>query len=289
MASIVEPQNDPGDVEGVEQALKEAITQDNRPEETKVRPMEPSEVTKQKQQEQHEQEEQNPLAGTKFEGKSMEDLLESYNNLQSAYGRMANDLGTQRKLTDQLLNLKREEDLSSNEPAPLPEVDTNSLLDNPTQTLDRYISEREARLRKEYDERLSQYESQLQTDRFMQKHPDFMELGQSTKFREWATGDPIRARVANAAAQGDWEAADTLLTQYKQAQANPAADAASKEGLEAARKAGTESAASAGASSSDKVYRRADLIELKLRKPHVYSDPAFQNEILKAYSEGRVK
>lgn len=289
MASIVEPQNDPGDVEGVEKALKEAITQDNRPEDQKVREMEPSEVTKQKQ-EQREQEEQNPLAGTKFEGKSMEDLLESYNNLQSAYGRMANDLGTQRKLTDQLLNLKREEDLSSNEPAPLPEVDTNSLLDNPTQTLDRYISEREARLRKEYDERLSQYESQLQTDRFMQKHPDFMELGQSTKFREWATGDPIRARVANAAAQGDWEAADTLLTQYKQAQANPsAAEAASKEGLEAARKAGTESAASAGASSSDKVYRRADLIELKLRKPHVYSDPAFQNEILKAYSEGRVK
>lgn len=283
MATLVDVENEASDVEGLEQALREAVTRDksadDRPEDQKVREMEPAEVSK------------DPLKGTKFEGKSLEDLIESYNNLQSAYGRMANDLGTQRKLTDQLLNLKRDDDLQSNAP-PKPTVDAAQLLDDPTQALDRYISEREARIKAEYDQRLNQFETQLQADRFMQKHPDFMDLGQSEEFRKWATGNPIRNRVAQAAAQGDWDAADALLQEYKaERKKQPApADTASKEGLEAARKVGLESAASDGSgSSSGKIYRRADLIDLKLRKPHVYSDPAFQAEILKAYSEGRVK
>lgn len=280
MASIVDVENEPGDVEGLEKSLAEAVTAQSV-----------QKTDESKNIEQQKQVNKDPLAGTKFEGKSVEELLESYNNLQSAYGRMANDLGTQRKLTDRLLDLKRDEDLQSNAPAPT--VDAAQLLDNPTQALDSYISQREARIKAEYDQRLSQFEAQLQADKFMQKHPDFMDLGQSEEFRQWATSNPIRNRVAQAAAQGDWDAADALLQEYKaekKSKPNTAnADAASKEGLEAAKKVGLETAASDGSGSSGKIYRRADLIELKLRKPHIYSDPAFQNEILKAYSEGRVK
>ena len=204
---------------------------------------------------------------------------------------MANDLGTQRKLTDQLLDLKRDMDLQSNAEAQVT-VDTAELLNDPTQALDSYLAQREARITSSYDERLAQMEAKLQADKFMQKHPDFMETGQSEEFREWATASPVRNKAATLAANGDWDAADALLQEYKaerKAKPAPDTDAAGKAGIEAARKVSLESAASEGSSSSGKVYRRADLIELKLRKPSVYGDPAFQAEILKAYSEGRVK
>jgi hypothetical protein len=156
MASIVDVDNTPGDVEGLEKSLAEAVTADKRPEDQKTNKMEPSEAS------------QDPLKGTKFEGKGIEEILDSYNNLQSAYGRMANDLGTQRKLTDQLLDLKRDNDLQSNaQQDSLPKVDPAQLLDDPTQALDGYLAEREARNQRMYDERLAQMEAQMQADRFM--------------------------------------------------------------------------------------------------------------------------
>lgn len=279
MASLVDVDNAPGDVEGLEKSLAEAVTAES---------VQKSDTSN--DNEQAEKSNNDPLAGTKFEGKSVEDILESYNNLQSAYGRMANDLGTQRKLTDELLHLKRDNDLQSNAPEPLPKVDPAQLLDDPTQALDGYLAQREARNQRAYDERLAQMEAQMQADRFMQKHPDFMDVGQSEEFRQWAQATPVRNQVANLAAGGDWDAADALLNEYKMERSKPKGEAQSSEALEEAKKVGLESAASDGsAGSSGKVYRRADLIELKLKKPHVYSDPAFQAEILKAYSEGRVK
>lgn len=278
MASIVDVDNAPGDLEGLEKDLAEAVTAAAAAEK-KEGSVPGSGISNEG--------DNDPFAGTKFEGKSAEELLESYKNLQSAYGRMANDLGTQRKLTDQLLDLKRDGDLQQNTPEPL-KVDAADLLDDPTKTLDAYIAQREARIREEYDSKLSHFESQLVQDKFMAKHPDFMELGQDPDFLEWAQNNPIRARVASAAANGDWDSADALLTEYK-SQPKPSKAPPADAGVAAAAKVGLESSAQGGESNTGKVYRRADLIDLKINKPHVYGDPAFQAEILKAYSEGRVK
>lgn len=278
MASLVDVQNDPGDIDGLEKSLTEAVTAG------KTSATVPSQEAAQAAKD--------PLAGSKFEGKSTEEILDSYNNLQSAYGRMANDLGTQRKLTDQLLDLKRDNDLQSNAAPVYSKVDPAQLLNDPTQALDQYLSEREAKIRSTYDDRLSQMEAKLQADKFMAKHPDFMETGQSDDFRNWAVATPVRSKAASLAAQGDWDAADALLQEYKveaKKSKAPSTDSLAKEGIDAARKVSLESAASEGSTSSGKIYRRADLIELKLRKPNVYGDPGFQAEILKAYSEGRVK
>lgn len=284
MASIVDVDNAPGNLEELEQNLSEAVLANQKSgskdgNEGKSDPAPKS---------------GDPLAGTKFEGKSVEEILESYNNLQSAYGRMANDLGTQRKLTDRLLDLKRDEDLMQNTPEkkeePLPEISSSELLDNPTSALDRVMAAREARIRQEYDQRLSQFEQQLRTDKFVAKHPDYLELGQSEEFRAWATGDPIRNQVAQRAAQGDFDAADALLTEYKKSNRRDSSGNNLRDNdMEEARRVGMESSNTAGAANTGKVYRRADLIDLKINKPHIYSDPAFQAEILKAYSEGRVK
>lgn len=281
MANIVDVDNAPGDLDDLTKSLKEAVVEEQKPQEEPQEPAEPVEAP-------------DPLSGTKFEGKSVEDILDSYKNLESAYGRMANDLGDQRKLTDRLLDLKRDEDLGKNEPE-LPKIAGADLLDKPNETLESYLSQREARTRSEYDDRIAQMESQMAQDRFMQKHPDFMTLGQDPDFLGWAQATPTRNAVAQQAASGDWTAADALLSEYKsgsekpQQQALPLEDNAQAD-LEAAKQVSLESAAQGGGEgTTGKVYRRADLIQLKIERPDVYGDPAFQDEILKAYRDGRVK
>lgn len=291
MAKIVDIDNAPGDVDGLTKSLGEAVTataEQNKvdePKNDKVDDAGNNVVNN-----------EDPLAGTKFEGKSVEDLLSSYKNLESAYGRMANDLGSQRKLTDRLLDLKRDDDLQSNAPVDPPKIDSAQLLENPTEALDRVMSDREARIRQEYDDRLTQFESQLAADRLLARHPDVVELGQSAEFQAWAQETPIRSQVAQRAAAGDFDAADALLTEYKADQKEtinlktPSEDTL-KVDVDAAKKVALESSAtpSPDGASSGKTYRRADMIQLKIERPDVWADPAFQAEILKAYSEGRVK
>jgi hypothetical protein len=79
----------------------------------------------------------------KLRGKSLEDIANMYVNLESTYGRMANDLGQQRKLTDRLLDLKRVEDLGKQQPKAV-EVSTSEFLEKPTETLEKFVSSREA-------------------------------------------------------------------------------------------------------------------------------------------------
>jgi len=284
MANIVDVDNAPGDLVALENSLKEAVTTQDSDKDVEDKTDDTKDT---------EDKITDPLAGTKFEGKSVEDILSSYKNLESAYGRMANDLGDQRKLTDRLLDLKRDEDLQRNAPE-LPKIEGAQLLDNPNETLDRYLSQRDERTRKEYDDRLAEMEAQMAQDRFLQKHPDFMTLGQDADFLSFAQATPTRSAIAQQAAAGDWTAADALLSEYKLESSKSAQQNLdledNNEGIEAAKQASLESAAQGGDSnSSGKVYRRADLIQLKIEKPDVYGDPAFQNEILKAYNEGRVK
>jgi hypothetical protein len=231
---------------------------------------------------------QDPLAGTKFEGKSPEEIVDMYNNLQTAYGRMANDLGTQRKMTDRLLDLKRDEDLESNTPPPA--VDTDELLNNPTAALDRYLESRMDKVQKGNDEKLKALEEQLLTEKFREKHPNFEQTAQSQEFAEWVQASPLRAQAGAMAANGDWQAADALFTEYEAEKANATKRVAAEtnEPLEAARNVALESNTPT-AGDDKQYYSRADLIDIKINKPHLWRDPVFQDRIYKAYAEKRVR
>jgi hypothetical protein len=287
---IVEPDNAPGDLDSLEKELSAAVTA------TKAAPNAESDDTKQ------------PAGGNepaipeKYRGKSVEEIIAMHQNLESAYGRMANDLGQQRKFTDALIQmeLKRSDDLRRNTPATeepeIPEVSVAEILDNPTAALEKYYAARRARDERELRERLDSMETDLARGRFVAKHPDANEIGNDPAFTEWLTESPLRQRAAQAALNGDWQTADELLTEYKAtrqklASKDKATTPHKDPDVEAARRASLESStdADAGKGSGGRVYRRADLIRLKLEKPHVYESDDFQREILRAYAEGRVK
>ena len=226
---------------------------------------------------------------------STKKLQDSYTNLQSAYGRVNNDLGVQRKLTDQILNLdeKRLSDIEENTP-PV-EVTGADLLDNPNEALERWYQDRKARDDAETAQRLDGLEASLVERDFLSRHSDYQTVASSAEFQEWVNESPLRVKLAQQAYSGDWSAADDVLSEYKLTKAStqasgeeptPGTDA---EGLEAAKQAGLESSNNSEGAESKPTYSRAALIKLKLENPEAYEKPEFQEEILTAYAEGRVK
>jgi hypothetical protein len=122
-----------------------------------------------------------------------------------------------------------------------------------------------------------------------QEHPDFVQIVQDQDFVNWVKSSPIRIGLhTKADAEYDYDSANELLTTYKQLrgvkakQTNEAGETQRKSNLKAA----TVDVGGTG-ESGKKVYRRADLIRLKMLDPNRYD--ALSDEIMAAYAEGRVK
>ena len=238
----------------------------------------------------------------KFRGKSRAEIVAMYQNLESTNGRMANDLGVQRVLTDRLLGLndKRLNDLTRNTPPeqrPAP-VTANEILDKPQETLDRAIDARLTRVTEDVNARLARTEAALAQTTFAGHHPDFQTVVQSPDFVAWVQSSPLRLRAASVANRGDWVVADELLTEFKNSRPSKTDEAAPAAGadLDGARRASLTTSGAAGKTGADgksngggKLYKRSDLMRLRIQDPEAYYDESFQAEILKAHSEGRVK
>lgn len=241
----------------------------------------------------------------KYRGKSMEDIIEMHRNAESELGRRGNELGQYKQLTDQLLDLKRRDDLVKGgadpdnldeDDDPLPKITSEDLFDDPDAAVAKAV---EARLKREERKRKkmeAQTEAQKLETEFMERHPDAAEIANDEKFVEWVNKSPSRQMLAQAAYQNNWAAGSTLLDEWKMRNSSveeeaPKEERKSNENIEAARKASTASvgASTAADAPTGKVYRRLDLIRLKLEDPEAYADPSFQQEIMRAYSEGRVK
>lgn len=238
----------------------------------------------------------------KLRGKSVTEIAAIYQELERDYGRMANDLGVQRKLTDRLLDLDRNTNpRQAQAPQASPtvtELTSTELLTDPAKAITKVINERAQQLTAPTQQKLHALEMQLEEERFLKKHPTCKEVSTSPEFKEWIASSPVRQRAADQAAKGDISAADALFSDYERhieatkaaAASTTPADDPEAEGVRMARRVGLESGGGSTASAGKAhVYKRADLIRLRIERPDVYSDPAFQEEIFKAYAEGRVR
>jgi hypothetical protein len=130
--------------------------------------------------------------------------------------------------------------------------------------------------------------SQIQ-QRLAQEHPDFGDIAKDQDFANWVKSSPVRIKIFEQADSGyDFDSANELLSTYKQLrgvkskQISDAGEASRKQTLKAV---GVDTGGSG--ESSKKVYRRADLIRLKMQDPNRYE--ALSDEIMVAYQEGRVR
>jgi hypothetical protein len=230
-----------------------------------------------------EVEEAKPQLPEKYREKSLEEVVRMHQEAEKLIGKQAQEVGEVRKLADELLkqNLSSKQQHIKEEE---PEVD---FFENPQKavqaTIDKHPDVLAARQAGQDFKRM-----QIQ-QKLAQDHPDYSQVVNDSEFQSWVKSSPVRLGLyAKADGEFDYDSANELLSTFKQLRGVKA-----KESEQAGTAARTKSMKAAqvdvggSGESSKRVYRRADLIRLKMTDPARYE--TLSDEIMQAYSEGRVR
>ena len=226
----------------------------------------------------------------KFRGKSLEDVIQSYEEVEKALGRKNNEVGELRKLTDDFL--KQSLQLNETDTAPAAsskKIEVDDLLDDPNKAIEAALSNN-PRLQK-LEQQLVEAKREEAKRGFDAKHPDGMELVQTPEFQNWVAASPTRYKLfMDANNNYDYDLADELLATYKELQGVRVEEAKGKQQAKrdkALKDAATEKGSTG--QSPKKIYRRSDLMKMMMNNREAYDDPNFQAELSRAYQENRVR
>ena len=219
----------------------------------------------------------------KYRGKSLEDIVTMHQEAEKLIGRQAQEVGEVRRLADELLK----QQLSQKQVQPPVVENEIDFFEDPQSAIRKAVTNHpDVLAAKQASQQLRQIQTQAMLNK---KHPDFADVVRDGEFIDWVKASPMRLNIyAMADANYDFNAADELITTFKQIrtsktqQTTDAGNAVRKQNLSAA-------AVDVGGTgeSSKKVYRRADLIRLRMTDPNRYE--SLEPEIRAAYAEGRVK
>jgi hypothetical protein len=225
----------------------------------------------------------------KYRGKSAIEIAKMHQEAEKLIGRQANEVHEVRSLADQLL--KQQLDSKAKEAKPIEESLEDDFFADPASAVNRQVEKHPAVLEAQ---RFAAEMRHAQTaQKLAERHPGYRELAVSEPFVEWVKASPVRMSLyTKAETELDYDSANELLSTYKELkqikQQNQNAQSANVESKsqEQAMKAATVDVGGAG-ETSRKVYRRADLIKLRITDPDRYMQ--LSDEIMAAYAEGRVK
>lgn len=221
-----------------------------------------------------------PEIPEKYRGKVIDDIVKMHQEAEKTLSRQGQELGEVRRLADELLKSQLEKKAEKEKPV---EVD---FFENPKEAIRQAVESNPKVLQAEQYALQAQREHAKQA--LIQKHPDAFDVIKSDKFREFVNSDVERINQFQRADAYDANAAISLVSTFKQLEAvkqQKVAEIDTKARDKTLKAAEIDSGGSG--ESSRKVYRRADLIRLKMRDPSRYD--AMADEIMAAYSEGRVR
>ena len=222
----------------------------------------------------------------KYHGKSVEELVQMHQELEKFSGKQSTEVGELRKVVDDYIQTAQ---LSQQAPQQQQEQDEDvDFFVDPTSAVNRAIDNHpKIREAQAYTE---QYKKQATLAQLQQQHPDMEAVLQDPKFAEWIKGSKVRTQLfVQADQQYDYDSAHELFSLWKERnqivqQTAQAEKAARKSSV---KTASTGNARGTAEGSRRKVYRRADIIKLMRTDPERYQ--SMSDELLKAYSEGRVR
>lgn len=219
----------------------------------------------------------------KYKGKSAQEIIKMHQEAEKLIGKQAQEVGEVRKLADELLK----QSLSSKTAAPTeaePEID---FFEDPQKAIRNSIDKHPDVLAARQS--AQEFKKMQIQQKLSQEHPDFGAIVQDPEFAEWVKQSPVRTQLyAKADAEFDYDSANELLSTFKQLKQVKTQQVATKgkETLKQNLKAATVDTGGTG-ESSKRVYRRADLIRLRMNDPDRYE--ALEPEIMQAYADGRVR
>ena len=219
----------------------------------------------------------------KYQGKSIQDIIQMHQNAESLAGRQSSEVGDLRKIVDDFIVTQSN---STKETQP-EENDDLHFLDNPNEAVNRAIDKHPSIVRaNEIAASTAQIQANQEAqDRLLAAHPDTSEVISDSKFAEWIQSSKSRTRsLQTANSSNNVEAMSELLSEYKSSK--PVTDTSGVPSKKDNARHASTGAISGNSESSKKVFRRADLIKLKMSDPDRYSQ--LQPEIMAAYAEKRV-
>ena len=231
-----------------------------------------------------------PSIPSKFAGKSQQEIIDSYTNLEKELGRKAQEVGELRKLSDSFLQAEvaRTNNPQNNTPLETEDNADVDFFDDPNKAVNDMI-EKHPRFQ-EFQQFQAQQAQAGAKAQLEQKHPDFTDVVQDKGFQEWVQDSPIRMQMFQAADSYNFDAANELLSNWKDrsmiSKTQEVKQQAETNRKDALKAGSTESRSSSASSAGGKTYRRADLIRLKMEDPNRYE--SLEDDIFQAYQDGRV-
>lgn len=234
-----------------------------------------------------QEEQQESTIPEKYQGKSIEEIVQMHQEAEKLVGRQSSEVGELRKIVDDFVKTQ----LETQKQSPQAQSEEDEGIDffyDPEQAV-RKVIDNHPKI-KEAEAYTKQAKQASILGQLQNKHPDFQEIVQDEAFAEWVKSSNVRTELyLRADQQFDFDSADELLSLWKERrQAVSTTEGIQKvDRQRQAKAAATGTAKGSGEAPSRKIYRRADIIELMRKDPKRYS--AMSDEIMAAYAEGRVR
>jgi len=257
---------------------------DSQPEEDNVDTIENE--AEETQLEEVEQPQEESTVPEKYQGKSMEEVVQMHQEAEKLLGRQSSEVGELRKVVDDYISTQTTTQAPQQQHVE-PEDDIDYFTD-PQGAVNRAI-ENHPKIR-EAQQYTEQYKKQTSLSTLQAKHSDMQTILGDPKFAEWIKASKIRTQLfVQADQQYDADAADELFSLWKERKtvAQQTANVEKQARKQTLKAASTGNARGSAERSRRKVYRRADIIKLMKNDPDRYQ--AMSEEIMTAYAEGRVK
>ena len=225
----------------------------------------------------------------KFAGKSTEELVEMYQNVEKMMGKQASEVGEQRKLIQSLMESQNR----ATEATPTKEEAVNfedQFYSDPAEAVNKAIENHPELIEARQERKIQQQQHQVGV--LEKAYPDWQNRVADKGFQDWVGESEIRTEMFRKA-DSDYKPsyAIELFSMYdkvnmidKTKQVQQEETAKRDKALKATT---TETRSTSESIGGKKVYRRADLINLQVTDPSRYASLA--DEIQSAYAEGRVK
>lgn len=231
----------------------------------------------------------------KYKGKTLAQVVEMHQNAESMAGRQSQEVGELRSIVDDFIKGASQSTKKESDEDPI------DILDDPAGAVNQLIKNHPDIIAARKTVKEGKESSALNA--LITKHPDTDKIISDPRFVDWVGKSAYRTSTfRDAHENSNAAAADELFTEFKLQHPAQAADtttettmttetvsaeeaAATVAQAEAVRNASTGAIVPAGGDTK-KIYRRADLIKLKVEDPDRYE--TLHDEIYLAYKEKRV-
>ena len=222
----------------------------------------------------------------KYRGKTIQEVIGMHQEAEKLIGRQGGEMGELRGIVDDYIKANLQA-TQAQQPAAEP-VTPVDFFEDPEKAVSQAIDSHPTVQRVVQEATESKQASNL--ERIKAKHPDMQDVVNSAEFAAFVKSSPIRMELFQRAdANYDFNAADELITLFKErtASVQQATQVETEARAQQVRAAQTGAATGANTGTGKRTYRRADIRKLMKEDPDRYEQLA--PEILQAYREGRVK